>query len=144
MNKYAVDIAKKFEGFRVTPYYDASGFLTIGFGTRIKSKDEYPNGVTEEEAENLLVEHMERSEAVLDREITVPTSDKQFGALLSLCYNIGEGNFLKSTLLRKLNQSDYAGAADQFSVWCRSGGRELPGLIRRRAAEKALFEENIA
>lgn len=144
MNKFAVDIAKEFEGFRAMPYYDASGFLTIGNGTRIKSKNEYPNGVTEEEAENLLVEHMERTEAILDREITVPTSEKQFGALLSLCYNIGDGNFIKSTLLRKLNQSDYDGAAQQFSVWTRSGGRELPGLVRRRAAERALFEEDMA
>lgn len=144
MNKYAIKLCREFEGFRAMPYYDASGFLTVGIGTRIKSKDEYPNGITEPEAENLLIEHMERTEAILDREITVPMSEKQFGALLSLCYNIGEGNFCKSTLLRALNQSDYEKAAQQFLVWTRSGGRELPGLARRRAAEKALFEEDMA
>jgi hypothetical protein len=73
----------------------------------------------------------------------VPLDDGQFAALVSFAFNCGSGNLASSTLLRKLNQGDYAGAADQFLVWnkARKNGVlvELPGLTRRRRAERALF-----
>jgi len=66
-------------------------------------------------------------------------NDNEFSALLSFTFNLGIGNLRSSTLLKLLNAGDRAGAADQFPRWNRAGGRELLGLTRRRAAERALF-----
>ncbi|TVS40518.1 lysozyme, partial [Xylella fastidiosa subsp. multiplex] len=70
----------------------------------------------------------------------VPLKQHQFDALVSLSFNIGACAFHRSTLLRKLNAGDVAGAAQQFHVWKWAGGRVQSGLIIRRAAERALFE----
>lgn len=72
--------------------------------------------------------------------VAVPLNQNQYDALVSLTYNIGNGAFQRSTLLRRLNAGDYAGAAEQFGVWARSGGADLPGLVARRAAERRLFD----
>lgn len=72
--------------------------------------------------------------------VTVPLNQNQYDALTSLAYNIGTGAFQRSTLLRRLNAGDYAGAGEQFGVWARSGSAASPGLIARRAAERRLFE----
>ncbi|MCY1305462.1 Lysozyme RrrD [compost metagenome] len=69
----------------------------------------------------------------------VPLSQGQFDALASFVFNLGSGNLQCSTLLRKLNAKDYAGAADEFPRWNKAGGKVLAGLTRRRAAERALF-----
>ncbi len=71
--------------------------------------------------------------------VTVPLNQNQFDALVSLTYNIGSGAFNNSTLLKKLNKGDYQGAADQFLVWNKAGGKVMKGLVRRREAEQALF-----
>jgi lysozyme len=63
----------------------------------------------------------------------------EFSSLCSFIYNVGSGNFQSSTMRMKLNRLDYGGAADEFPKWRKSAGRILPGLVRRRAAEKALF-----
>ena len=70
--------------------------------------------------------------------MTVPLTQNQFDALVSLTYNIGSGAFNNSTLL-KLNKGDYQGAADQFLVWNKADGKVMKGLVRRREAERALF-----
>ncbi|RPI74763.1 MAG: lysozyme, partial [Desulfobacteraceae bacterium] len=66
-------------------------------------------------------------------------SQNQFDSLVSLVYNIGAGAFERSTLLRLLNQGDYTGAANQFCLWNKAGGKILPGLIKRRCEETLLF-----
>ena len=68
-----------------------------------------------------------------------PTTQSQFDAMLSLSYNIGEGAFEKSTLLRKHVAHDYDGAAAQFAVWNRQSGKVLNGLVRRRTAEARMY-----
>jgi lysozyme len=77
------------------------------------------------------------------RRVQVPLNDAAFGALVSFAFNAGLGNLGQSTLLRKLNAGDRAGAAEQFLVWNKGRVRgvltELPGLTRRRRAERALF-----
>ncbi len=79
-------------------------------------------------------------EPAVRRYVRVPLKQHQFDALVSLSFNIGAGAFHRSTLLRKLNAGDVAGAAQQFHVWKWAGGRVQSGLIIRRAAERALFE----
>ncbi|MDR2366135.1 MAG: lysozyme [Zoogloeaceae bacterium] len=78
--------------------------------------------------------------AALERLVQVPVTENQALALADLVFNIGEGAFAKSTLLKKLNAGDYEGAAAEFDRWVYANGKKLPGLVKRRAAERKLFE----
>jgi lysozyme len=137
-----INLIKGFEGKRLTAYDDGVGVWTIGYGT-IK----YPNGVrvkkgdtcTEVQAETYLKSDLVKFENAINRLVKVPLNQNQFDALASFTYNLGETNLSKSTLLRKLNAKDYKGAADQFLVWNKAGGRVLTGLVRRREVERSLF-----
>lgn len=137
-----INLIKGFEGKRLVAYDDGVGVWTIGYGT-IK----YPNGVrvkkgdtcTEVQAETYLKSDLVKFENAINRLVKVPLNQNQFDALSSFTYNLGETNLSKSTLLKKLNAKDYAGAADQFLVWNRAGGKVLTGLVRRREAERNLF-----
>lgn len=71
--------------------------------------------------------------------VTVQLTDNQFGALVSFTYNCGLGNLKKSTLLKRVNSGDFAGAEREFGKWVNAGGKKLNGLVRRRAAEAELF-----
>ena len=71
--------------------------------------------------------------------IKVKVTQSQFDAMVSLAYNIGAGAFLKSTLLKKVNAGDFAGAGEQFLRWNKAGGKEVLGLTKRREREKQLF-----
>jgi lysozyme len=97
--------------------------------------------VTKGSAEALLKADLVQYEDAVRKAVKVPMTDNQFGALVSLCFNIGPGNFSKSTLVRKLNAGDVEGAAAQFDVWTKAGGKTLSGLVRRRNAEQALFRK---
>lgn len=137
-----VDLICSFEGLRLTAYDDGVGVWTIGFGT-IK----YPNGVrvkrgdtcTLEQAKSYMKYDLIEFEHTVNSLAKVLLNQNQFDALVSLTYNIGSGAFKSSTLLKKLNLSDYKGAADQFDVWVNAGGKRMQGLANRRAKEKSLF-----
>ncbi len=131
-----------FEGLRLKAYDDGVGVWTIGTGTTV-----YPNGVkvkkgdtcTAEQAKTYFKHDLAKFEKTVNESVIVPLSQNQFDALVSLTYNIGSGAFNNSTLLKKLNKGDYQGAADQFLVWNKAGGKVMKGLVRRREAERALF-----
>jgi lysozyme len=72
--------------------------------------------------------------------VRVPLTDYQFDALVSFTYNCGEGNLAKSTLLKKVNAEDHAGAAKEFHKWNKANGKVLAGLTRRRASESLLYQ----
>ena len=72
--------------------------------------------------------------------VAVPINQDQFDALVSFAFNLGAGNLKQSTLLRKVNARDFAGAAQEFQRWNKGGGKVLPGLTRRRACEGLLFQ----
>lgn len=78
-------------------------------------------------------------EAAVDKLVKVPLDLNQRGALVSFTYNLGEGNFGKSTLLKKVNAKDFVGASKEFAKWNKAGGKVLAGLTRRREAERQLF-----
>ncbi|EPH0070380.1 lysozyme, partial [Acinetobacter baumannii] len=107
----------------------------------------YPNGVrvkkgdtcTEQQAETYLKNDLTKFEVVINKLVKVSLTQNQFDALASFTYNLGETNLANSTLLKKLNKGDYQGAADQFLVWNKAGGKVMKGLVRRREAERALF-----
>jgi GH24 family phage-related lysozyme (muramidase) len=83
-------------------------------------------------------------EDAVNRYVTASINQNQFDALVDFAYNAGAQNLRTSTLLKRLNQGDYAGAAAQFDVWVNGGGKKLPGLVRRRASERTLFETPVA
>ena len=142
---------KDSEGLRLTLYLDVASHATIGVGHLVHKGPidgtepaAFKDGITEQEALDLLQADVQRFVAALRRLVTVPVSQNEFDALLNLVFNIGVGNFTTSTLLRKLNAGDYAGAAAQFPAWRLAGGKVSPGLVARRARERTLFEETVA
>lgn len=138
ISQQGLDLIKSFEGLRLSAYKCPADVWTIGYGTTAGVKP--GQAITKERAEELLREDVARFEAQVLRLVKVPLTQGQFDALTSFVYNLGAGNLSNSTLLRVLNAGDYSGAAAQFDRWDKAGGKVLPGLVRRRAAERALFE----
>lgn len=139
INNAGLNLIKEFEGLVLEPYADAGGKLTIGYGHLIKP-GEFFAAITEERAHNLLREDVRVAEAYVKRYVRVPLTANQFAAVTSLVYNIGPGNFHRSTLLAQLNNGNTSRAAEEFLRWNKVGTRTLAGLMRRREAEKSLFE----
>nr|WP_257627167.1 lysozyme [Enterobacter roggenkampii] len=137
-----IALIKQFEGCRLTAYQDSVGVWTIGYGWT-KPVDGKPirAGMTikQETAERLLKTGLVSYENEVSRLVKVDLTQGQFDALVSFTYNLGARSLSTSTLLRKLNAGDYAGAADEFLRWNKAGGKVLNGLTRRREAERALF-----
>lgn len=135
-----IALIKSAEGLRLEAYPDPGTDgppWTIGYGS---TSGVTPDSViTEAQAERMLGEDLVRFERAVERQVIVPLDQGQFDALVSFTYNVGEASFAESTLLHRLNAGDAAGAADQFSRWVSAGGKVLPGLVKRRAAERALF-----
>jgi len=134
-----VELIKSFEGYRPRAYLCPAGVLTIGYGTTTDVKD--GDTVTETEATALLIYDLQNFAYEVNYHVTVEMTQNQFDALCSFVYNCGAGNFRASTLLKLLNQGAYKAAAQQFLRWDKANGKVLPGLTKRRAAEKALFEK---
>ncbi len=132
-----------FESFRGTAYLDSGGVPTIGFGSTYGLDGQHITlshpKISRSQAEYLFLRDVEATEATVRLLTHVPATDNEIAALTSLAYNIGTGNYRASTVRRMLNRGDYEGAADNFWQWRRAGGIILAGLVRRRAAEKALF-----
>lgn len=140
INDRGLALVKAFEGLELQAYQDSVGIWTIGYGTTSDIVPVRPGMViTEAQAETLLRQGLVRFEENVSSLVTVPVTADQFSALVVFTYNVGPGALSESTLRRKLNAKDYSGAADEFLRWNKAGGAELPGLTRRRQAERALF-----
>jgi lysozyme len=135
-----VELLKRFEGFRAKPYLCPAGVATIGYG-HTEGVSLYDPPLTREAAAALLEKDLAVFAVGVARLLAVPVTQNQFDALVSFAYNVGLGNLQRSTLLRRVNAGDLAGAAHEFAKWTKAKGVELPGLVKRRAAERALFEE---
>ncbi len=129
-----------FEGFVPDWYFDPVGVRTIGFGWTGALPDGLVPPLTEAEGRRLLRETVGAYEAAVRRLVAVPLAQAQFDALVSFTYNLGASNLSSSTLLRLLNEGRPGEAAAEFDKWVLANGAPLPGLVRRRAAERALFE----
>ncbi|ENJ7288196.1 lysozyme [Enterobacter hormaechei] len=137
-----IALIKQFEGCKLTAYQDSVGVWTIGYGwTQPVDGKPIRAGMTikQETAERLLKTGLISYESDVSRLVKVGLTQGQFDALVSFTYNLGARSLSTSTLLRKLNAGDYAGAADEFLRWNKAGGKVLSGLTRRREAERALF-----
>jgi len=132
-----INLVKRFEGLELKAYRDSVGILTIGYGHThaVKAGDI----ITGEQADAFLREDLQVAELTVNTNVKVKLTQGQFDALVSFVFNLGSGNFVKSTLIKKLNAGDYAGAADEFGKWVNAGGKKLSGLVKRRAAEREVF-----
>lgn len=141
-NAAGIDIIKHFEGLRTTAYLDPVGIWTIGYGhTSAAGPPTVYAGmtITAAEAEVILRRDLDVFEQGVDAALTIATNEDQFSAMVSFSFNVGLGAFRDSTLLRKHNVGDFAGAAEEFRRWVYGDGQVLPGLVRRREAERALY-----
>lgn len=133
-------LIEQFEGFRPDWYDDPVGVRTIGFGWTHDLPGRLEPPLSESEGRDLLRETVGEYEAAVRRLVEVPLAQPQFDALVSFTYNLGASNLSSSTLLRLLNEGNPEDAAMEFDRWVIAGGMPLAGLVRRRAAERALFE----
>jgi len=128
-----------FEGYRSSVYIDSAGARTIGYGHLIAKNEDFSRGISRHQASALMFAEIKRADRFISKFVSVKISRFQRDALVSLVYNIGRSAFRGSTLLKKLNRGDHHGAAEQFLVWDRAGGRAVLGLKIRRAKEMAVF-----
>lgn len=133
-----VELIRHFEGCRFDAYLCPAGVWTIGYGHTADVKE--GDSIDQEAAEAFLIEDLETFEQAVTRLVEVPLTQQQFDALVSWTFNLGAGNLAESTLLKKLNNYQYAEVPEQMMRWVRAGGKVLEGLVRRRAAEAALFQ----
>lgn len=140
-----LDLVKHYEGFRSRAYIDTSGLPVIGYGqSRINGQTvRMGQYITRAQADAALARELYHIQRLVLNNVKVELTPHQLGALTSLVYNAGTRVIKQSTLSRKLNAGDYQGAAREFTRWNKAnqGGRlvALPGLTKRRAAEKNLF-----
>jgi lysozyme len=147
INAAAIALIKEFEGFRAETYLDSAGIPTIGYGTTAAAGvgivPKPGMRISEPDAEEYLHAALSRFAAKVAPLLKREPTENQYGAMMSLAYNIGPGAFSKSSVLRRFNAGDIAGAADAFLMWNKATVGEkkvvLRGLVRRREAERALF-----
>lgn len=141
----AAALCKQFEGYRGKPYLCPAGVATIGYGSTY-----YADGrkvaltdapMSEPDAAALLLQelHYTYLPAVLRQCPILLTDERKCNAIVDFAYNLGTGRLQTSTLKRKINQQDWDAAQEQLMLWTKGGGRVLPGLVKRRAAESALL-----
>jgi lysozyme len=141
-------LIQEFEGYhRKLPdggciaYRCPAGVWTLGWGCTEGIK---PGMIwTRQQADVALMKELEKFEAAVERLVTVEINQNERDALISFAYNCGEGALARSSILKQLNAGNREAAAKGFALWNRGGGRVLPGLVRRRAAEAALFRKPV-
>ncbi len=145
---------KQDEGVRSKPYQCPALLWTVGVGHVIDPQHakvpmanrkqlpippDWDRVLSAEEIDDILRKDLARFEAGVSRLVKVDLTQGQFDALVSFSFNVGLGNLQNSTLRMKLNRGDYDGAAEQFLVWTKAGGKVLPGLVKRRTHEQEMF-----
>jgi lysozyme len=141
ISEYGLEQIRKHEGLRLVAYQDVAGVWTVGYG---HTTDVYPGQTIDRStAEAMLALDVGTAADAVRRHVRVPLSQGQFDALVSWVFNLGEGKLASSTLLRKLNDGDYSGAAAEFPRWVLAGGEQQPGLVKRRKLERTMFESGV-
>jgi len=141
----AAALCRPFEGLRLQPYICPAGYPTIGYGTVWK-----PDGskvtmehapISKETAEEWLVHELRHNylAGVLKASPGLLARPRALGAMTDFAYNLGVARYRASTLRKRVDDGDWEDAKAQLMLWTRGGGRVLPGLVRRRAAEAALL-----
>lgn len=131
-------LTKQFEGLRLRAYRDSGGVWTVGYGHT--GADVHAGlVVTEPEAEALLRADLATAVACVNEFVTAAIEQHHFDALMDFAFNVGCANYRRSTLLRLINAGDFTTAAAEFGKWTHVDGKQIEGLVRRRAAEVTLF-----
>lgn len=139
INQAGYDLIRACEGLRLTAYLCPAGIWTIGYGhTRNVCAGDV---ITPQQAEEFLSDDLEVFEKGVAGLVHVPLNDNQFSALVAFSFNVGLQAFYRSSLLNLLNRTWYAQVPVQLMRWTKTKGRDLPGLVRRRAAEAALWNK---
>ena len=140
------EFVSRFEGCVLHLYNDPTNNATIGIGHLVHmgpingtEPAEFRKGITRQRALELLQQDARGAASAVSRLISVPLQQHELDALISFTFNCGEGSLQTSTLRRRLNAGDRAGVPEELRKWVLSAGRKLPGLVRRRDAEGALF-----
>jgi lysozyme len=136
----AIDLIKEFEEFRSKAYLCPAGKWTIGYG---HTKGVKPNDIIDmQTAEKFLAEDLEWAENAINK-YCLDLNQNQFDALVSFVFNVGSGNFSRSTLLKKIkaNPNDFS-IRNEFMRWIYADGKPLNGLKRRREKEANLYFDN--
>lgn len=135
-----LSLIKEHEGIRTSAYLDPVGIPTICYG---HTGPEVRMGLkyTMAQCETMLLQDIAKHRAGLSKCVKQDLNSNQWDALTSFAFNVGVTRACNSTLVKKVNAGDLQGAAAEFPKWKYAGGRVLPGLVRRRAAEQTLFEQ---
>ena len=137
ISERGIALIKEFEGCKLLAYRDSVGIWTVGYGhTGLDVREGLE--ITQARADDLLREDCHDVEKCLSNSVSVALTQNEFDALSSFVLNLGCGRLRSSTLLRKLNAGDACG--DEFEKWVYAGQTKLDGLVRRRKAERELFE----
>ena len=156
VSEAGVDLIKQFEGFEPKPKEDPAGHCTVGYGTLLHKgscdgrpvEQPYNEGITKEVATKLLMVEAAQTAPVINAATSFPLNQNQYDALVSFVYNVGAGSFQRSTLAKRLAKGEFTEVPGELKKWtkARIGGKlvELRGLVRRRAAESALFQASPA
>jgi lysozyme len=137
VNSAGIELIKRSEGCRLQSYDDGFGTWTIGYGRTAGVRP--GQHITQQEAERMLAEDLAAFGGQVAALCTLTPNPNQLGALTSLAYNIGVDNFHKSTVLKRHNAGHPAEAAEAFKMWNKAAGHVVPGLVRRRSEEAALY-----
>lgn len=133
-----LNLIKRFEGCELRAYKDQRGIPTIGYG-HTGPDVELGKVISQGVADQLLSQDLKNTEFGVNHLVTAPINQNQFDALVSFAYNCGLAALTRSTLLKQLNLKHYQEAANGFLPWCNAVGKQDPGLLRRRVAERELF-----
>jgi lysozyme len=139
-SKDGLNLTKQFEGCQLTAYQDQVGVWTIGYG-HTGSGVVSGLAITQDQAVALLVSDVAAAAAFVNNAVTIELQQNEFDALVDFVFNLGRGAFAGSTLLKNLNAGQFDAAAAQFALWDHAGGQVVAGLLRRRQAEAALFQQ---
>ena len=138
-SKKGVQLTESFEGLKLAAYQDQRGVWTLGYGHTLNVK---PGQVcTQAQAEKWLFDDIAWAEREINWLVKVPLTQNEFDALVDFTFNAGAGNFRNSTLLKLVNEKNFAAAAEEFQKWDHCGGQVVAGLLRRRLAEEAEFKD---
>ena len=137
-----LELIKEFEGLRLKAYKCPAAVWTVGFGHTSAAGDPVVTSglvITKAEAEEILKCDLVQYEDAVRKLVKVVLTQSQFDALVSFTYNVGEAQFSRSTLLKRVNAGRFNEVPAEFMKWTKGGGKELPGLVRRRRAEVKLW-----
>lgn len=135
-------LIRQSEGFRAKAYRDPVGIWTIGFGhTSAAGPPQVFEGlaITPEQGRKILARDVEMFALGVAKALRAPVTGNEFSALVSFAYNVGLGAFQRSSVLQAVNAGDREAVPRRLQLWVKAGGKVLPGLVKRRAAEAALF-----